>query len=107
MNVYEKITQTIIEQIDKGIIPWQRPWTGTADGAINYVTRRPYSILSARDQDNNRLATIEINLPTLSIRQCRGLQNQKPEMYDTINSIIMKHISEIKKRKLKPLAQPA
>lgn len=46
MNVYEKITQTIIEQIDKGIIPWQRPWTGTADGAINYVTRRPYSLLS-------------------------------------------------------------
>lgn len=64
-------------------------------------------ILSARDQDNNRLATIEINLPTLSITQCRGLQNQKPEMFDTINSIIMKHISEIKKRKLKPLAQPA
>lgn len=64
-------------------------------------------ILSARDQDNNRLATIEINLPTLSITQCRGLQNQKPEMYDTINSIIMKHISEIKQRKLKPLAQPA
>lgn len=46
MNVYEKITQTIIEQIDKGIIPWQRPWTGTADGAINYVTRRPYSLLN-------------------------------------------------------------
>lgn len=46
MNAYEKITQTIIERLDKGIIPWQRPWHGTADGAINYVTRRPYSLLN-------------------------------------------------------------
>ena len=46
MNVYERITQAIIEQLDNGIIPWQRPWTGTADGAINYVTRRPYSFLN-------------------------------------------------------------
>lgn len=46
MNVYEKITRTIIEQLDKGIIPWQRPWHGTAEGAINYVTRRPYSLLN-------------------------------------------------------------
>jgi antirestriction protein ArdC len=30
----------------QGIIPWHRPWTGVADGAINYVTRKPYSLLN-------------------------------------------------------------
>lgn len=39
------VTERIIEQMKKGIIPWQRPWTGTT-GAINYVTRKPYSLLN-------------------------------------------------------------
>ena len=40
-NVYQMVTDRVIEQMKKGIIPWQRPWNGTADGAINYVTRKP------------------------------------------------------------------
>lgn len=31
-NVYEMVTDRIIEQLEKGIIPWQRPWTGVRDG---------------------------------------------------------------------------
>lgn len=49
INVYQMVTDRIVEQMQKGIIPWQRPWTGLgiADGgAINYVTRRPYSFLN-------------------------------------------------------------
>lgn len=45
-NVYQMIADKIIEQMAKGIIPWQRPWTGVADGAVNYVTRKPYSLLN-------------------------------------------------------------
>jgi len=45
-NVYQMVTDRVIEQMKKGIIPWQRPWNGTADGAINYVTRKPYSLLN-------------------------------------------------------------
>ena len=26
MNVYESITQQIIEQLEQGTIPWRRPW---------------------------------------------------------------------------------
>lgn len=43
------VTDRIIEQLEKGIIPWRRPWTGVSvadGGAINYVTRRPYSLLN-------------------------------------------------------------
>lgn len=45
-NIYQIITDRIVEQMEQGIIPWNRPWTGAADGAINYVSRKPYSLLN-------------------------------------------------------------
>lgn len=45
-NIYEMITNKIIEQLEKGIVPWRRPWTGVVDGAISYVSRKPYSVLN-------------------------------------------------------------
>lgn len=49
VNVYQIVTNKIVEQLEKGVIPWHRPWAGlgVADGgAINYVTRKPYSLLN-------------------------------------------------------------
>lgn len=45
-NVYQMVTDRIIEELEKGSIPWQRPWHGTLNGAVSYVTRRPYSFLN-------------------------------------------------------------
>ena len=45
-NVYQMVTDRIVEQMGKGVIPWQKPWGGTPDGAINYVSRRPYSLIN-------------------------------------------------------------
>lgn len=52
-NVYELVTERIIEQMNKGIIPWHKPWSIVANGktngtnsAINYVTRKAYSPLN-------------------------------------------------------------
>jgi len=48
-NVYQMVADKIVEQLNKGIIPWHRPWNGvtTAEGgAINYCSRRPYSLLN-------------------------------------------------------------
>lgn len=45
-NVYQMVTDRIIEQLENGIIPWQRPWHGVADGAISYTSRKPYSFLN-------------------------------------------------------------
>ena len=46
VNVYQMVTDRIVEQLTKGVIPWQMPWTGGFDGAINYVSRKPYSPLN-------------------------------------------------------------
>lgn len=32
--------------MEKGQIPWHKPWTGTIDGAYNRVSKRPYSVLN-------------------------------------------------------------
>lgn len=40
MNVYEIVTNKIIEQLEKGVAPWAKNWQG--EEAINYVTRKPY-----------------------------------------------------------------
>lgn len=48
-TVYQMVTDRIIEQINKGIIPWLKPWhlAGTSEEvAINYVSRKPYSTLN-------------------------------------------------------------
>lgn len=44
-NVYQMVTDRVIEQMQQGIIPWHQPWVGVA-GAINYVSRKPYSQLN-------------------------------------------------------------
>lgn len=46
MNVYEMVTDRIIEQLENGVIPWQKPWTGSKNGAYNRVSMKPYSILN-------------------------------------------------------------
>lgn len=49
VNVYQMVTDRIIEQLENGIIPWRKPWTGASladGGAINYVSRKPYSLLN-------------------------------------------------------------
>ena len=45
-DIYGVITDRIIEQLEKGIIPWEKPWTGTQGGAISGATGKPYSLLN-------------------------------------------------------------
>lgn len=45
-NIYQEVTDRIVAQLEKGIIPWQQPWSGGEGEAISYVTRKPYSILN-------------------------------------------------------------
>ena len=45
-NVYEMVTDRIIEQLENGVIPWEKPWTGVRDGAYNRVSKKSYSILN-------------------------------------------------------------
>ena len=48
-NVYQMVTDRITAQLQQGCIPWRRPWTGATvedGGAINYVSRHPYSLIN-------------------------------------------------------------
>lgn len=46
MNVFQIVTDRIIAELEKGIIPWERPWTGVRDGAYSRATGKPYSLLN-------------------------------------------------------------
>lgn len=45
-DIYEMVTNRIIEQLEKGYIPWQKPWTGVHDGAYNRISNKLYSLLN-------------------------------------------------------------
>ena len=45
-SVYEMVTERIIEELEKGSIPWERPWRGTRSGAYNFITKRSYSLMN-------------------------------------------------------------
>lgn len=39
-TIYKMVTDRITEQLEKGVVPWRRPWkNGTP---VNWVTQRPY-----------------------------------------------------------------
>ena len=45
-SVYEMVTERIINQLEKGIIPWRKPWTGIKGGAYNRISKKSYSLLN-------------------------------------------------------------
>ncbi len=45
-SVYEMVTDRIINQLEQGVIPWQKPWTGVRSGAYNRISKKSYSLLN-------------------------------------------------------------
>ena len=45
-DIYEMITDRIIEHLENGVVAWQKPWTGVHDGAYNRISNKPYSLLN-------------------------------------------------------------
>lgn len=45
-SVYEMVTERIIEQLENGVIPWEKPWTGVKSGSFNRVSKKSYSLLN-------------------------------------------------------------
>ena len=45
-SVYEMVTDRIINQLEQGVIPWQKPWTGIRSGAYNRISKKSYSLLN-------------------------------------------------------------
>ena len=44
-NIYQMVTDRIIAEMEKGIIPWQKPWNG-GECCISHTTGKPYSWLN-------------------------------------------------------------
>lgn len=45
MDIYAEVTNRIISQLEKGTVPWHKPWMA-AGLAVNHVTGKPYSMLN-------------------------------------------------------------
>lgn len=45
-NVYQMVTDRILEQLSIGVIPWEKPWTGSDKGAYNRISKKPYSLIN-------------------------------------------------------------
>ena len=46
INIYQKVTDRIIAELEKGNLSWEKPWTGTSDRAFNRISKKPYSLLN-------------------------------------------------------------
>lgn len=46
MDIYAAVTDRIIAELESGIIPWNRPWTGVTTGAIRRSNGKPYSLIN-------------------------------------------------------------
>ena len=45
-SVYEIVSDRFIAEMEKGIVPWRKPWFGVHDGAIKHATGDPYSLIN-------------------------------------------------------------
>jgi antirestriction protein ArdC len=41
-DVYEIITEQILDQLKKGTVPWHKPWKGAGEWPKNFVSGKPY-----------------------------------------------------------------
>lgn len=54
-SVYEIVTNKIIEKLEKGVVPWRKPWVnGTA---VNWMTEKPYRGVNTLLLDAGEYAT--------------------------------------------------
>ena len=46
MDIFKEITDRIIAELEKGTIPWRKPWKGGEQWAVSHATGKPYSLLN-------------------------------------------------------------
>jgi antirestriction protein ArdC len=54
-SVYDMITEKIIEKLEKGVIPWRKPWIN--GGAVNWKTQKAYRGINTFLLDAGEYAT--------------------------------------------------
>ena len=46
-NVFEIVTEKIIELLEKGVVPWRKPWKGGVGAPRNLISNKPYRGINA------------------------------------------------------------
>lgn len=52
MDIFATITDRIIDALENGTVPWQKPWVGGGNQCISYGSGKPYSLLNTLLLDN-------------------------------------------------------
>lgn len=88
MDVYSIVTDRIIQALEEGTVPWQKPWIGSGR-AINYVSRKPYKGIN----------TLLLDQPGeyLTFKQCESLGG-KVKKGEKSNMIVFFTFSERKEK---------
>lgn len=55
--VYQKVTEKIIEQMEKGVIPWRKTWKGQRP--VNWISQKPYRGLNKLLLDGGEYITFK------------------------------------------------
>lgn len=44
LNIYESVTNRILEQLESGVIPWRKEWKASAGSGLpsNYTSKKAY-----------------------------------------------------------------
>jgi antirestriction protein ArdC len=57
-NIYEMVTNAIIEKLEAGIVPWRKAWVdGGTNQAVSWETQKPYRGINAMMLDAGEYAT--------------------------------------------------
>ena len=95
-NVYQMVTDRIIAELEKGLIPWawERPWSGVKDGAYNRVTGKPYSLLNQMLlQHSGEYATFKQIFATMSSDELKKVATIKEFLFVATILIIFQPVS--------------
>jgi antirestriction protein ArdC len=94
INVYQSVTDSIISQLEKGAIPWVKPWRADSSAHKNFITQHPYSGI-------NTLITgmSGFNNPAwASYDQWKGKGAQVKKGEKATNIVFFKQVSKEKKQ---------
>lgn len=63
-NIYQEITDKIIQKLEQGVVPWRKPWTVAYGMPMNFITKRAYRginvfLLSMSEYSSNQWASFK------------------------------------------------
>ena len=74
-SVYEIVTNKIIEKLEQGTVPWQKPWVN-GNSAVNWKTQKSYRGINTMLLDPGEYVTFK-QVQEIKGQKSKKGQNQK------------------------------